>query len=146
MSQPEHVLAVDVQPEHVLAVDVQPEHVLAVDVLPEHVLAVDVQPEDVLAIGVLAVDLGTPEIDRAFSTAQTRSIIAVSATPGTATVGVVNTWNETGNFYVRVAAGGAFDTSTPFTLTITKGPTTCNGVTDILLTPRSKLADRDSRR
>ena len=57
------------------------------------------------------------EIAQAFSSAQTRSIIGVSATPGTGdeTV-VVNSWNNTGNFYVRVSGrGGAFDTGSQFT-------------------------------
>ena len=34
----------------------------------------------------------------------------------------MNTWNRTGYFYVRVTGrGGAFDTSSPFTLSVTKG-------------------------
>ena len=54
---------------------------------------------------------------------------------------VVNTWNRTGYFYVRVTGrGGAFDTSTPFTLSVTKGVTTCAGVTDTVLTPRPAVA------
>ena len=54
---------------------------------------------------------------------------------------VVNTWNRTGTFYVRVTGrGGAFDTSRPFTLTVTKGLTTCTGVTDTALTPRPAVA------
>ena len=58
------------------------------------------------------------DIAKAFSSAQSASIIGVSATPGNGdeTV-VVNTWNETGEFYVRVAGrGGAFDPSNLFTL------------------------------
>jgi hypothetical protein len=50
---------------------------------------------------------------------------------------VVNTWNNTGNFYVRVVGhGGAFNTSSPFTVSVSEGPTTCTAVTDITLTPR----------
>jgi hypothetical protein len=50
------------------------------------------------------------EIAKAISSAQTRSIIGVSATPGTVEEGVVvNSWNNTGEFYVRVAGrAGAF--------------------------------------
>ena len=54
---------------------------------------------------------------------------------------VVNSWNNTGSFYVRVTGrGGAFDTNIPFTIGISKGPTTCTGVTDTTLIPRSALA------
>src|SRR5439155_6704937 len=82
------------------------------------------------------------EIAQAFSTAQTRSIIGVSVTPGTGDKAVVvNCWNNTGNFYIRVTGrGNAFDTGTPFAVSITKGPTTCTGVTDTTLTPRSPVA------
>src|SRR6185503_12417405 len=82
------------------------------------------------------------EIQQAFSTAQTRSIVAVSATPGLSDEAtVVNTWNRTGFFYVRVTGrGAAFDTTVPFTLNVTKGITTCSGVTDTALTPRQALA------
>ena len=80
----------------------------------------------------------TTEIAQAFSTAQTRSIIAISATAGLSDEAtVVNTWNRTGYFYARVTGrGGAFDTTLPFTLNVTKGVTTCAGVTDTALTPR----------
>ena len=83
------------------------------------------------------------EIQQAFSSAQTRSLIGVSATPGTGdeTV-VVNSWNETGEFYVRVAGrGGAFDPSNLFTLTVTPSGSECTGVTDTVLTPRPAAGD-----
>ncbi len=81
------------------------------------------------------------EVAQAFSTAQTRSVIAVSPIAGTGDKSlIVNTWNSTGNFYVRVTGhGGAFNTSAPFTLSISKGPTTCTAVTDITLTPRAPV-------
>jgi hypothetical protein len=54
---------------------------------------------------------------------------------------VVNTWNRTGHFYVRVTGrGSAFDTSKAFTLTVTKGVTSCAGVVDTALTSRAALA------
>ena len=82
------------------------------------------------------------DLAQAFSTAQTRSVISVAATPGTSgEATTVNTWTNTGSFYVRVVGhNGAFDTSTPFTLTVTKGPTTCGGVTDTKVDTRTKLA------
>ena len=82
------------------------------------------------------------EIAQSFSNAQTRSIIGVSVTPGTGDKSVVvNSWNNTGNFYVRVTGrGDAFDTGNPFTVSISKGPTTCTGVTDTTLTPRAAVA------
>ena len=82
------------------------------------------------------------EIAQAFSSAQTRSIIGVSATQGTADESaVVNSWNSSGSFYVRVSGhGGAFDTGSQFTVSVTKGATSCAGVTDTTLTPRAPAA------
>ena len=52
---------------------------------------------------------------------------------------MVNSWNETGEFYVRVAGrGGAFDPSNLFTLTVTPAGSECTGVTDTTLTPRGR--------
>ena len=81
------------------------------------------------------------EVARAFSSAQTRSIIGVSATQGTGDESVVvNSWSNSGDFYVRVGSrGGAFDTGSQFTVTVTKGATTCGGVTDTTLTPRADV-------
>jgi hypothetical protein len=81
------------------------------------------------------------ELAQAFSTAQTRSVISVAATPGTSgEATTVNTWSNIGSFYVRVVGhNGAFDTSTPFTLTVTKGPTTCGGVTDTAISTRTPV-------
>ena len=78
----------------------------------------------------------------AFSSAQTRSIIGVSATPGTGNeFVVVNTWNNVGSFYVRVTGrAGAFSTGGQFTLNVAKGETGCAGVTDTTLTPRPAAA------
>ncbi|HSV18476.1 MAG TPA: PxKF domain-containing protein [Casimicrobiaceae bacterium] len=73
------------------------------------------------------------EIAQAFSSAQTRSLLGVSATVGTAAETVAaNTWNNTGSFYVRVAGkSGAYSTATPFSIQIVKGATSCTSVTDI---------------
>ena len=82
------------------------------------------------------------DVAKAFSSAQSASIIGVSATPGNGdeTV-VVNSWNETGEFYVRVAGrGGAFDPSNLFTLTVTPAGSECTHVTDTVLTPRAAAA------
>jgi hypothetical protein len=83
------------------------------------------------------------EVTQAFSSAQSRSLIGVSATPGTAneTV-VVNSWNETGEFYVRVAGrGGAFDPSNLFTLTVTPSGSDCTSVSDTTLSEREAAAE-----
>ncbi len=79
------------------------------------------------------------DVARAFSSAQTRSLIGVSAQagPGDESV-VVNSWNNTGDVYIRVSGrSGAFDLDGLFTVEIEKSASTCDGVTDTTLTPRA---------
>ena len=77
------------------------------------------------------------EVKQAFSSAQTRSILGASATLGLGNESVVvNSWNNTGSFYVRVSShGGAFSTASKFTVTVDQGATSCAGVTDTMITP-----------
>jgi CSLREA domain-containing protein len=76
-----------------------------------------------------------PADPRAFTSAQTASLLAVSATPGTGDETVsVNTWNNTGNFYIRVQGkNGSFNATQPFSLQVTREPTSCTGVSSQLL-------------
>ena len=73
-----------------------------------------------------------PSDPRAFSGAQTASLLAVSAGPGTGDENVaVNTWNNTGHFYFRVQGkNGSFDATTPFTLSVEREGNLCEGVVD----------------
>jgi CSLREA domain-containing protein len=76
----------------------------------------------------------------AFSSAQTRSLIGVSAFSGLASEGLlVNTWNQSGDFYVRVrSSNGAFSLSAPFQLAIRLLTGTCSSVSPDL--PPNSLA------
>ncbi len=75
----------------------------------------------------------------AFSSAQTRSLIAVSAFNGTVSEGIlVNTWDNSGDFYVRVRGrNGAFSLANPFHLSVTLLTGECSSITSDL--PPSSL-------
>ena len=79
---------------------------------------------------------------QAFSGAQTRSLIAVSATTGNGPESITaNTWDNTGSFYVRVAGrGGAFDLSHAFSLHVTQTATSCGGIHEIGPAPAATTA------
>jgi len=66
----------------------------------------------------------------AFSSAQSRSLIGVSAFEGTSGEGIyLNTWNNSGDFYVRVAGrNGILDATTPFSLQVWTVPGECGNV------------------
>jgi CSLREA domain-containing protein len=78
-----------------------------------------------------------PNDPRAFSAAQTASLLAVSAGPGTGDENVaVNTWNNTGYFYFRVQGkNGAFDPGNQFSLSVTRQGSLCAGIVDQASTP-----------
>ena len=69
----------------------------------------------------------------AFSGAQSRSLLAVSAFRGTVSEGlIVNTWDNSGYFYVRVrGANGVFNSQLPFHLEIASLSGSCDDVTPI---------------
>jgi len=77
----------------------------------------------------------------AFSGAQTRSLLAVSAFEGTAGEGIaLNTWNNTGEFYVRVRGrNGVSSLDGPFHLEVTLLTGSCSAVGPIT-TPPSLVA------
>ena len=83
-------------------------------------------------------DAFTPD---AFTSAQTRSVLGVSAFEGTAGEGLrVNSWNNSGEFYVRVRGrNGAFNLNSPFHLEVTVVTGECNNVQPIA-TPSSIAA------
>jgi pentapeptide MXKDX repeat protein len=68
----------------------------------------------------------------AFSSAQMQSLIGVSAFEGTTSEGIfVNTWNNTGEFYVRVRGrNGAFDPNDSFHLKLTVTTGACSNIND----------------
>ena len=91
--------------------------VLAHGVLADGVLADRVLADRVLGRPVLARrvgDIHARRDPRTFSAAQTASLVAVSAGAGTGDESVaVNTWNNTGDFYIRVQGkNGSFDADT----------------------------------
>jgi hypothetical protein len=65
-----------------------------------------------------------------FSSAQTRSVVGVSAFGGTTSEGIIaNTWDNSGDFYVRVRGrNGAFSTAAPFELKVTQLSGACASV------------------
>ena len=81
---------------------------------------------------------------QAYESAQVRSLIAVSANDGTADESLdVATWNNTGEFYVRVAGrNGAYSPLNPFGLLVSVDESACTGVepSDAALLPAAPAA------
>ena len=70
----------------------------------------------------------------AFSNAQIRSLIGLSAFDGPTSEGIIlNTWQNSGDFYIRVRGSGeAYDATHPFSLNLVMQSNVCHGVTDAL--------------
>ncbi len=73
----------------------------------------------------------------AYASAQVRSLVAVSALEGPSPESiVVDTWNNTGDFYIRVSGkNGAFDPEDSFQLDVTFEGASCVGVDPIAGSP-----------
>jgi hypothetical protein len=78
----------------------------------------------------------------AFSSAQTRSLVGVSAGTGTGNETLVgDTWTNTGSFYILVGGkNGASSLSTAFNLSVNVTGNTCNGVTPLGTPPGAPTA------
>ena len=78
-----------------------------------------------------------------YSSAQTRSLITVSAHNGTQSEGIiVNTWTQSGYFYVRVRGrNGAFNSDNPFRLQVTILSGSCGSVSPVLTGSSPDLPD-----
>ena len=79
----------------------------------------------------------------AYASAQVRSLVAVSALDGPSPESiVVDTWNNTGDFYIRVSGkNGAFDPEDDFDLDVTFEGDACVGVAPIPGTPSATAGD-----
>ncbi|MCA9874686.1 MAG: right-handed parallel beta-helix repeat-containing protein, partial [Anaerolineales bacterium] len=83
---------------------------------------------------VFSPEVFSPEV---FSGAQLRSLLGASAFRGTANEGIiVNTWNNTGDFYIRVrGANGASSDQFPFKVSVEMQSGGCSGVSDAAFPP-----------
>lgn len=93
-------------------------------------------------------DPGSPNPDAdAYESAQTRSFLAFSMQDGmtTETI-VVNTWNNTGDFYLRVnGRNGIYSLNAPFRVTVTLMPGQCGQIAPVA-TPSTTVASRGNYR
>ena len=73
----------------------------------------------------------------AYASAQQRSLIGFSASPGTVSEGVrFNTYSRSGDFYVRVRGqNGVYSIDAPYDLNVVIQQDLCSGVTDDVTTP-----------
>ncbi len=62
----------------------------------------------------------------AYSDAQIDSLLAVSSAPGAVNKSVIaDTWNNTGNFYIRISGNNGADSPNPYTLSVTTSGGPC---------------------
>ncbi|HKZ86912.1 MAG TPA: choice-of-anchor Q domain-containing protein [Anaerolineae bacterium] len=97
------------------------------DIFSPDIFSPDIFSPDIFSPEIFSPDIFSPDI---FSGAQTRSVIAVSGFEGTAGEGVVvNTWDNTGDFYVRMRGrNGAFSLASPFRLQVIQQLGACGSI------------------
>ena len=77
-----------------------------------------------------------------FSGAQTRSLVAFASTPGPGDESITaSTFNNTGEFYVRVSSRNGAASASPFTVSVSRNDEpSCAGVTEVPGTPTASAA------
>ncbi len=108
------------------------------DIFTPDIFTPDIFTPDIFTPDIFTPDIFTPDIftpdPKAFAAAQRSTLIGVSAFGGLTSEGIrVNTWNNTGDFFIRVRGrNGAFSLDAPFRLTATVIPGSCSAITDQL--------------
>ncbi|MGD2058652.1 MAG: hypothetical protein PVI04_07955, partial [Anaerolineales bacterium] len=125
------VFTPDVFTPDVFTPDVFTPDVFTPDVFTPDVFTPDVFTPDVFTPDVFTPDVFTPD-PSAFAAAQRSTLIGVSAFGGTTSEGIrINTWNNSGDFYIRVRGrNGAFNLEQPFRLTAEVQSELCSGIDD----------------
>jgi len=121
------IFSPDIFSPDIFSPDVFSPDIFSPDNFSPDVFSPDIFSPDIFSPDIFSPDIFSPDV---FSSAQSRSVIAASGFEGNASEGiVVNTWENTGNFYVRVRGrNGAFDLQNPFRLQVTLLSGTCDPV------------------
>ncbi len=133
------IFSPDIFSPDIFSPDVFSPDIFSPDNFSPDVFSPDIFSPDIFSPDIFSPDIFSPDV---FSSAQSRSVIAASGFEGTASEGiVVNTWENTGDFYVRVRGrNGAFDPQNPFRLQVTLLSGTCDPVSPEL-PPSSLIPD-----
>jgi CSLREA domain-containing protein len=125
------VFTPDVFTPDVFTPDVFTPDVFTPDVFTPDVFTPDVFTPDVFTPDVFTPDVFTPD-PSAFAAAQRSTLIGVSAFGGTTSEGIrVNTWNNSGDFFIRVRGrNGVFNLDQPFRLTAEVQSQLCSGIAE----------------
>ena len=145
--QPVDLLAIDLQPIDLLPVDLQPIDLQPVDLLAHRSTRPSIYSPSIYSPSIYSPSIYSPSIYspsiyspsiyspsdtflQAFSSAQTRSLIGVSAHDNAEAESIrTATWNNTGDFYVRVQGRNGASSPTPFHLGLTTAGGPCAAVT-----------------
>lgn len=121
------IFSPDIFSPDIFSPDVFSPDIFSPDNFSPDIFSPDIFSPDIFSPDIFSPDIFSPDV---FSSAQSRSVIAASGFAGTASEGiVVNTWENTGDFYVRVRGrNGAFDLQNPFRLQVTLLSGTCDPV------------------
>jgi YVTN family beta-propeller protein len=124
---PDELSPDELSPDELSPDELSPDE-LSPDELSPDALSPDELSPDELSPDELSPDELSPD---AYAAAQTAALIGVSAHVGLSPEQIArNTWENTGNFYMRVRGhNGAFNASLPFTIEATVTDVSCTGVT-----------------
>ncbi len=121
-----------------LSAEIAPENFSPENFSPENFSPENFSPENFSPENFSSGETISPQ---AYSNAQTRSLLAISARSGTSSEIIIrNTWDNTGDFYVRVhGRNGAFNLAAPFRLNVRMLTGACGPIVPITTPPTARL-------
>ncbi len=145
----------ELSPAELSPAELSPAELSPAELSPAELSPAELSPAELSPAELSPAELSPAELSAlAYSSAQTRSILAVSAHAGLSPELIVrNTWEHTGDFYVRVLSHDGTTSTQPFTISTRVLPGACVGVnltkapslltaslaTSIILTNTSRL-------
>ena len=113
------IFSPDIFSPDIFSPDIFSPDIFSPDIFSPDIFSPDIFSPDIFSPDIFSPDIFSEDPDK-FASAQLRSILAASGQDGTISEKItVQTWNNTGEFYIRVRGRyGAFDTDAPFSIEI----------------------------
>ena len=136
------IFSPDIFSPDIFSPDIFSPDIFSPDAYGPEIFSPDIFSPDIFSPDAYYPDIFSPE---SFSSAQARSLVAVSAFDGTLSEGIrVNTWDNSGDYYIRVRGrNGSFNLNMPFLINVTLSTGACENVIPVTTAHNLDVEDAD---
>ena len=126
---PAELSPAELSPVELSPAELSPAELSPAELSPAELSPAELSPAELSPAELSPAELSPAELSAAYSSAQTRSLLAISAHAGLSPELIVrNTWDNTGNFYIRVLGHNGATSTVPFTVSARVLPGACTGL------------------